>query len=493
MAEEFWPVDDAGNKSGFSLDWRFKLRKRVMWKKPDGMKSLFTAEDVKYTMDIIRNPRTSPKDELLCAYLNDRPAEGSHPKVPAIKVINPFLVQIGLNHPAFNPRRFFGFKLVKFNPDSRYWKREGPGGSPYRFNPVGTGPYVLKKRKSRTILFRKNNDYWGWKENPGQNIQEVAFNRYDDRKGMIQACFFNYGRKDALDIIPDLLPDEIAAFEEDPRHYTSDLNLYNFYFIGFNFGPNGELGRLIKRLQSLKSKKEAALTALGIREAMLTGFNRENALSIYGDAPGELLEGPYRSGSWAYTGDGKPKRRYSPAEARATLAAIDLPGGTGSFRLCYRQGDSYDERVASKFTDDMENIGIKIIPVGISRPMWQKKIYQQRDFDLVLDRYLYREDMDISPFFSRGSGLLGYQNELLGEYLAKIRNSRLRRDEIQGLYQAMDRFLWKKLPVLFLWSLNQCVGVRSNLVEVTGSITEPLRAFDGYDFYGNIPRWRVRK
>jgi ABC-type oligopeptide transport system substrate-binding subunit len=149
--------------------------------------------------------------------------------------------------------------------------------------------------------------------------------------------------------------------------------------------------------------------------------------------------------------------------------------------------------VAAKFSDAMRNIGIEIIPIGVSVSMWQKKIYRQHDFDLVLDRYLYREDMDISPFFSSSGGVLGYQDRLLNEYIAKIKNSQLRKDEILGLYQAMDRFLWNNLPVVFLWSLNHCVGIRSNLAEKYGGGTiEPIRALDGYDFFGNISRWRIR-
>ena len=73
----------------------------------------------------------------------------------------------------------------------------------------------------------------------------------------------------------------------------------------------------------------------------------------------------------------------------------------------------------------------------------------------------------------------------------------MRKDEIQGLYQAMDRFLWNNSPVIFLWSLNQCVGLRSNLVEeITdtgdGKTDEPIRALDGYDFFGNISRWQIQ-
>ncbi len=238
---------------------------------------------------------------------------------------------------------------------------------------------------------------------------------------------------------------------------------------------------------------------------MLIGFDRESALKIYGKAPGEVLEGPYRAGCWSYTSQGKKKRRYSPAEARATLAAVGFNNGVWQkdksmslrFKLCYREGDSYYERVASKFAASMQNLGIEVIPIGVPAAMWQERICQQHEFDLVLDRYLYREDMDITPFFSPASGLLGYQNDMLNEYIAKIKNSQLRKDEIQGLYQAMDRFLWDNLPAVFLWSLNECVGVRSNLVEVTKNVngtevTEPIMAFDGYDFFGNIPRWRVK-
>jgi ABC-type transport system substrate-binding protein len=448
-------------------------------------------------MDVLKNPRTAPKDELLNAYLKPRPAaDGTNVIIPAIEVINPFLVQINLNHAAYSPRRFFCFRVVKYDSDAKFWDRKKH--SPYRFTPVGTGPYVMDKRRSRKITFKKNEHYGG----DNQNIGSVSFKRFDDRKSMLQACFFNHSREDAIDIIPSLLPDEIAAFEEDPRHYIADLNLYNFYFIGFNFADNGALYAILNKLP----KAERGEIALGIREAMLIGFDRESTLKIYGKAPGEILEGPYPAGSWAYSSEDKKKRRYAPGEAKATLAAIGFKGGRWQqnkrvvlkFRLCYRQGDTYYERVAAKFADAMDNIGIEIIPIGITGPMWQKTIYQQRDFDLVLDRYLYREDMDISPFFSSSGGVLGYQNRLLNEYLAKIKNSQLRKDELQGLYQAMDRFLWNNSPVIFLWSLNQSVGVRSNLAENIvgndgGKTIEPIRALDGYDFFGNISRWQIQK
>jgi len=509
MAKDFWAVDASGKrlpKGSISLHWQFMLKPNIFWHRPDGVKTRFTAADVAYTAKVINNPATTPKDELLYAYLKPAPAaKGKLSRTVEIK--NPFMLQINLNHPAYMPQRFLSFPIVKENPGTTGWNRQKNKRYPYKFNPLGTGLYFLKKRSSRRLDFSKNPDYMAWNKNRVQNIDSVLFTKFDDRRSMIKACFFNADRQDAIDVIPELLPDEIVAFEEDKRHYTSELNMYNFYYIGVNFGNSGALSKILSEIKKdVKDKKKLQKISLGIREAMLLGLDRTSMLKVYGEYPGEVLDGPYTSGVWAYTNQDKKRRRYSPDEAKAILRAIGFDNGVWrenmniklKFRLSYKQGDPYYEKITNQFVNAMSNIGIKIIPIGIPYAVFDRKIYKNRDFDLVLGKHLYREDMDVTQFFSATNGFLGFQTEQLDEYIAKLRSSQLRKDEIQGLYQAMDRFLWNNLPVIFLWSLNESVGVRKDLqsdmnVAQTHSNThfERIRAFDGYDFFGNIDRWNL--
>ncbi len=510
MAKDFWPVDENGKrlpKNSTSLHWQFLLNQKVFWHRPDGVKKRFNAADVLYTVNVINNPSTSPKDKLLEAYLEPPPREKGKKIFAPVDIKNPFMLQINLNHPAYKPQRFLSFLIVKQTPGTTAWNRTKNKNYPYKFAPVGTGAYFLKSRSTRVLNFAKNPDYPLWKNDKNQNIDSVSFTKFDDRRSMIKACFFNQERRDALDVVPELLPDEITSFEEDKNHYTSELNMYNFYYVGVNFGLSGALSKILNQVKKY-AKTEQALEkiSLGIREAMLLGLDRKSMIHIYGEYPGEVLQGPYRSGVWAYTNQDKKRRTYSPSEAREILKAIGFEKGVWKdnsdirleFRLGYKQGDPYYEKIANQFLNAMSSLGIKIIPVGIPEAVFSRRIYQKRDFDLVLGKYQFREDMDVTQFFSATNGFLGFQTEQLDEYIAKLRSSQLRKDEIQGLYQAMDRFLWNKLPVLFLWSLNESVGVRVNIKEYTGAnglaeaVPENIRVFDGYDFFGNISRWTLR-
>jgi len=506
IARDFWPVDELGKRmpaGSISLHWQFMLKPNIFWRRSDGVKTRLTGDDVLYTVNVINNPATKPKDELLHAYL--KPAPGSAgKKYPPVEVKNPFMIQINLNHPAYMPQRFLSFPIVKKNSGTTAWNRLKNTRYPYKFNPVGTGPYFLRKRSSRRINFDKNPDYTEWKKYKRQNIDSVLFTKFDDRRSMIKACFFNTEREDAVDIVPELLPDEIVAFEEDNKHYTAELNTYNFYYVGVNFGGSGALSKILASIaKDVKNKKDMRKISLGIREAMLLGLDRESMLKVYGEYPGEVLQGPYLSGVWAYTNQDKKRRRYSQDEAKAILKAIGFEKGVWKnnmdiklkFRISYKQGDPYYEKITNQFVNSMGYIGIKILPVGVPEAVFDRRIYQERNFDLVLGKYMYREDMDVTQFFSVSNGFLGFQTEQLDEYIAKLRSSQLRRDEIQGLYQAMDRFLWNNLPVIFLWSLNESVGVRKDLqntVTAQKATSENIRAFDGYNFFGNIARWALK-
>jgi peptide/nickel transport system substrate-binding protein len=128
------------------LTWTFQLRKGVKWHEGYGE---FTAEDVKFSLDRIR-------DETVGA--PDRKAISA---IESVTVVDPYTVQIKTTDPypvlpAMMIEERFGYIISK--------KAAEKLGKDLQYHPVGTGPFMFDSYKPReSFTLKANQDYWDGK------------------------------------------------------------------------------------------------------------------------------------------------------------------------------------------------------------------------------------------------------------------------------------------------------------------------------------------
>ncbi len=145
-------------------EWTFYLRPGVQWQKGFGE---FTAEDVEFSINRVRNPKTG-------SAWNKRFAD------MVLKVVDKYTIKIKTK----SPDPLFLTKVLDWQSGNIASKKAAEKlGESYSVKPVGTGPFELKEYRpgDRAVLvpFR---DYFRWKkgELPPTNIDRLEIILYGD-------------------------------------------------------------------------------------------------------------------------------------------------------------------------------------------------------------------------------------------------------------------------------------------------------------------------
>jgi peptide/nickel transport system substrate-binding protein len=172
-----WGVDDKGNftpdlatevpslqNGGISEDgltWTVKLRSDVKWH--DGQ--TFTAEDVKYTLDLLRNPDFQAG------------TRNGHEAITSISIVSPTEIKWVMKN---RVAPYFAILAWTFIVPKHVLEKDSDVNSKsFSAKPIGTGPF---KWQSRT---------------PGDQISLVAYPEYHQGKPAVGAVYFKY--------VPDLV------------------------------------------------------------------------------------------------------------------------------------------------------------------------------------------------------------------------------------------------------------------------------------------------
>lgn len=153
------PSQANGGISEDGLEWRIRLRDDVRWH--DG--ELFTAEDVKFTLDLILNPDFRSWRTIGHSLLRD------------ITVVSPTEITWRMETP-FAP--YLSFLTETFIvPKHAFDGVEDPNSAPFNSNPIGTGAFKFGQRVAGDIItLQANPDYFG----EGPYIEQLVFKYIPD-------------------------------------------------------------------------------------------------------------------------------------------------------------------------------------------------------------------------------------------------------------------------------------------------------------------------
>jgi len=450
-----WGVDPAGNftpqlaaevpsleNGGISEDgltWKIKLREGVTWH--DGQK--FSAEDVKYTLDLINTPSFRAGNRQ------------GHNLVRDIAITGPYEITWRMERAYAPYLSLLAWTFIV--PKHVLSAAPDPNTAAFNNAPIGTGPFRWSERvPGDHITLSANERYFG----KGPYLEKVVFKYIPDLTALYTQ--FRTGQIDQLSI--DGL---LANFYEEAKTLKGRVVSVNPSTAVESVAPNWGLG---------------VLADSSVRHALYAGINKQAIIDIIYYGLPKPTESIYPPESWAFNPD-LPAHKYDLATANALL---DKGGwarsGQGTrmkdgkpleFTISTTSGNPLREQVQQLLMQDWQQIGVSLkIDNKPAAVMWGE-FYGMSKFQsaLVGNTYMTGNDPDCSYRFNSaatpvkggaGSNVYQYANPEVDKQLL-IGQSNFDRSVRQAAYRKIQTMLREDLAVLPLYRYQPVEGYREGL------------------------------
>lgn len=282
------PTLDNGGISKDGLDWKIKLRGDVKWH--DGKP--FTAEDVKYTIDLINNPHFKAGRRI------------GHELVKDIKVVSPTEITWHMEKAYAPYPSILAWTFIV--PKHILAKADDPNTAAFNNAPIGTGAFKWKQRvPGDHIMLEANREFFG----EGPYLERLVFKYIPDMTVLYTQ--FRTGEVDYTDI-QGINPDHYAEAKKLPDRKITPVPQAFVESITVNFG-------------------KPQFTDKAVREALYYAMNKDAIIEqIYYGLP-RPTESYLPRESWAYNPN-LPKHEHNPAKARKILDQAGWKPGSGGVR-----------------------------------------------------------------------------------------------------------------------------------------------------------------
>lgn len=433
------PTVANGGISADGLKWRVRLRKDVRWH--DG--TPFTAEDVKFTLELIVNPK-----------FRAWRTEG-HNRVRDIKVVSPTEITWQMEQP-FAP--YLSFLTETFIvPKHILGAVANPNETSFNQAPVGTGAFKWGKRVAGDhVELTANAGYHG----EGPYIERLVFKYIPDMTAM-----YTQFRSGDIDVAGRafITPDKYKEAKGLPDRTVTLV-------------PSGSVESIYLNLEKPQFREQA------VRDALYMAIDRQSIIDILYHGVPRVTETFMPPQSWYYKTD-LPKHEFNLARAAKILDDAGWkPGSDGirtkggvrlSFNNSTTSGNSLREQAQQFVQQTFAKIGVemKILnhPAAVMfGDFWAKSQY---DTAMVGITYLIASDPDVTLRFhssaivakgGRGSNNAQYANPEVDALLdkgARTFDTATRRE----IYHRVQEIIRKDLPFLPLFTPNIVYGRKSGI------------------------------
>lgn len=313
--------------------YTYKLRPGVTWH--DG--EPFTANDVKYTFDIM-------------AKHNLGQAAWSLADFQSVTVVNPHEVTISYSKPqAFDPAM-----VIPIVPE-HLWSSKTPAQilNYTDTKPVGTGPFRFTKWVSGQYLQVDRNPTW-WGTAP--KVKTIIWNQYENSDVMVQSL-----ASGQLDILTEVPPVLFNGLKNTANVKPVEMESFSFHHIGINVSNNP------------KSGGNSLLKDKVVRQALGYSLDRAQlvALALAGRGKPGSVQLPPSFGEWQEKIPASEQYNNDPAKAVSILEKAGYKVGAGgvrqnakgeplSFRLIAITTTDVDVLAGQIFVKSAEAVGIKL-------------------------------------------------------------------------------------------------------------------------------------
>ncbi|MGE0717324.1 MAG: peptide ABC transporter substrate-binding protein [Alphaproteobacteria bacterium] len=429
-----------GGISADGLSWRIRLRPGVVWH--DGQP--FTAEDVKFTLELIQRP--------------DFPAmsRSGHSLVRDIQVVSPTEI-------TWKMERFFApyFSIVAWTyivPKHILGAGGDPKDSPFNNKPIGTGPFKWVERRPGDFLMLEANDkFYG----EGPYIERLVFKYIPDL--IVLKTQFMTGAVDAVGI-QGITPDN---YEEVSKVKTVKLFRAPMPFVEGWILNNGR-----------PQFQERA-----VREALYYGLDKDTIIKdIYYGVP-RSTETFLPTQSWAYNPN-LPKHSFDPARARKILDDAGWKPGSGGvrekngvrleFSNSTTAGNHLREQTQQLVQQGWQQIGVKLSIRNFPPAVMWGDYWRKSEFDTAMAGSVYSigSDPDASDRIASwaipsktgtGANTMQYANAEV-DALLKESVGLVDQEKRKANYQKVQALVRADLPLLPIYQYVQTEGTKANLI-----------------------------
>lgn len=437
---ERWEQKDA-------LTTRFHLRRGVRFHNAEP----FTAETVRFTLDLMRDPRNKFGGRFLLE------------SIAAVQIIDDYTVDIILATPdALLLRKLaaIGFML----PPKYYSK---VGDVYFTRYPMGTGPFrffynARNKDGIKEIHLTANEDYWG----PRPAVRELVYD-FIPREAQGQAL-----RNGAVDLVVS----QDASFMDEVR---SDTNLTIF-----------SQSSLRSTICLLNIDKSGPLQDIRVRRALQHCINRKDMIAVALHGRGKPLYTIAPAGSLAFD-NGKPLYDENIAHARTLLSEAGYAQG---FSLKAMAADNAPSRaIAQLLRTQLAHAGISLAVDFLSRDSIKKEIVEPKlmgnarpsTYDLwIINGWpdLFGASAHFYFLFLHSHGIFNFgiylnKQSLFDSQYARILSSGNDKALIRNL-RGFDRLAMQEAVVIPLYQVELVYGMNKNVRFRPGLNDLPLRFKD---------------
>ena len=405
-----------------------KLRENVRWS--DGQ--AFTAEDVKFTID-----RLKDSDTIYSANVQN---------VVGVDIIDDYTIRINLD----SDIPFFEYNLTFPILSSVYYQGEDFATSSKNSSPVGTGMFKITDVQASYITLSKNTSYWNKEKD--SVLETITVNLYSSVGELYNS--FKVGSLDLIATDNENIQDYIGTIGYTPREIKGREHTFLAFNMSNNLLSRPEVRKAISYSIDKDNMNTNALNSkcitssfpldygnwLGQNQDTSSGYNTEQANKELTDAGWTL-----RSGSWQKT------------ENRRTVR-IEL-------NLLVRASDSSKVAVAQNIESQLEAQGIIINIVQATDEQYNNAI-NSRDYDIALCSMTLSPSPNLDTFFGEGN-IANYTNEEVTNLLNETKNTTDENVLLQD-YQRLAEIYKTDMPYISLYNNKYTIAYSSSLV---GDIT----------------------
>jgi peptide/nickel transport system substrate-binding protein len=433
------PTVENGGLSADGLTWKIKLRSNAKWH--DG--TAFTAEDVKYSLDLINTPNFRVRNRV------------GHSLVKDIKVVAPDEIHWRMES-AYSPYMSI-LALTFIVPKHALEKAPDPNSAPFNNAPIGTGPFRWGSRVA------------------GDHIQLNAHTGYHGKGPYLERVIYKY--------VPDLTV-MYTQFRTGQIDYT---------------GIQGILPNFVKEAQALRGRKVVVsstasvehiapnlefgpLADKAVREALYMAINKKALIDALNYGLPTPTESFVPQQAWSFQ-QGLPAHTYDPAKANALLDAAGWARGAGGvrekngvkleFTNSTTSGNAVREQTQQLLIQDWRAIGATMRIQNMPAAVIWGEFWQQSKFNSVIVgvNFMLGSDPDVTPRFGsgaipakggRGFNTYQYQNPEADRLLAKGA-SQFDLAQRKATYGELQKLIRNDLAILPLFQSFLAEGIKDGL------------------------------
>ena len=461
------PTADLAEVWGISYDgltYNFEIRENANWH--DG--NPVTAEDVQFTVDIMRDP-----DSVLPDDIKDFWSEVE------LIALSDKLIQFKLNE-AFSPfMDYLNFGILPKHLLGGMTYSEMIN-SEFNLKPVGSGPYkydslIVEDNQVTGIVLAANSDYYG--KTP--YINDLVFRYYDSD----QAAYAAYS-EGVVQGISNVTRDTLQMVLENP-----ELSLYSAIKPEFSI-----------ILLNLNNSDVDFFQETEVRRALLMALDRKGMINRVTGGQGVIADVPVIPTNWAYySGVTRVDQDVETAGALLKNAGYVLEQeGSGirskdgkdlSFRMIHPD-DNYHTAIAEYIKSDWQKVGVNVELVAVSYDSLILDNLQPLTYEAALIdiNYSRSPDPDPYPFWDQaqqtgGQNYSQWENRTISQYLEEARVL-TDNGERAKLYRNFQVVFTDELPALPLFYPVYNFAVDQS---VQGIRIGPW--YDTTDRYWNVTEW----